>query len=64
MLGYEALTGDAEGDGSGFTDVDNVLMARSFRRRWLFPSFLARDLAKRKPHLRAQRKSESEHSYG
>ena len=51
MVGYEALTGDAEGDGSGF--VDNVLIARAFvRRRWLPPSFFARDLAKRRPHLR------------
>ena len=51
MFGYEALTGDAEGDGSGFVDVDNVLIARSLRRRWLLPSFFARDLANRKPHL-------------
>ena len=49
MVGYEALAGDAEGDGSGF--VNNVLIARSLRRRWLPPSFFARDLANRKPHL-------------
>lgn len=49
MVGYEALTGDADGDGSGLTD--NVLIARSLRRRWLLPSFFARDLANRKPHL-------------
>ena len=60
MLGYDALTGDAEGDGSGFVDVDNVLIARSFRRRWLPPSFLARDLAKRRPQLCQEEKKRHE----
>ena len=50
-LGYVALTGDAEGEGSGLVDVERVLIARSLRRRWLPPSFLARDLANRRPHL-------------